>query len=120
MDRAVVVAVALMGMVKVTVHQIIDVVSVRYRLVPAFRSVLVIGLVVGTRVVRRAIGRVGRVDLKAVLVNVVSVRVVQVTVVKVVHVIFMTNSGVSAAVSVCVRMVVMLAAGHGVSPLGVH
>ena len=77
-----VVAVALVLVVQVTVDEVVGVVAVGDRLVPAAGTVHVAGVVAGARVAGVAVIRVGRVDREHVVVNVVAVWVVQVPVVE--------------------------------------
>jgi hypothetical protein len=102
-------------MVQVPVHQIIDMVAVRDRLVPAAGAVLVGALCFG-----RAAGRIGRVYSDDMLVDVVAVHVVQVAVVQIVDVAIMADSDVTAIGAVLVgvvRMVMLAASGHGLRSL---
>ena len=79
MERAVVVAMPVVDMVEVAVHEKVDVVAMGDGFMPTICAVLVAGLVGIAGVVGRALGRVGGVDLKAVLVHMVSMRVVEMT-----------------------------------------
>jgi hypothetical protein len=111
LDAPVVVAVVAVGMVQVLVHQIVDMVAMRDRLVPAAGAVLV-----GTLHFRRAARRIGRVDADHVLVDVIAMHVVQMAVMQIVDVAVMADCQVTAigAVLVGVVLMVMLAAsGHG-------
>jgi len=80
----VVVAVVAVRVVQVAADEVIDVVAVRHRLVPAALAVDVADLVAAAVVRRGTRGRVRGVDRQHVLVDVVAVRVVQVAVVQVV------------------------------------
>ena len=100
------------------VYEVVDVVAMGDGLMSASRAVLVTGLVSIAGVVRRAVRGVGRIDLEAVLVDMVRMRVMEVPVVKVIHVVFVTYGGVAAPVSVGVCVVLVLAAGHGFLPRG--
>ena len=62
LECPVVVAMAVVGMMQVSGDQVVDVVSVRHRLVSAAGPVGVAGLVPATIVIGRASGRVGVVD----------------------------------------------------------
>jgi hypothetical protein len=109
-------------MMQVTVDQIIDMIAVRHRLVPAAGTVLVSRLVALAAMLRRAaVGIAGR-DLYDVLIDVIAMGMVQVPVVKVVGVVAMPNGGVSAVGPVLMRVigvVGMRARGHGWPPWSV-
>jgi len=114
-DRAVVVAVAVVRVVQVTIDEVVDVIPVRHRFVPATGAVDVIGGMAGARVVGRAVGRVLVADREPVLVDVVVVDVVEVPVVQKVDVALVVDGGVPAAVAVGVRVVLVGLAGHRVA-----
>src|SRR5687767_4511608 len=81
LHRPMVVAMIAMGMMQMAVYQIIDVVAMRDRFMPAGGAVLV-GLVVLAAVVfGGAVGGIGAADGQAVLVHVVAMLVMQVAVV---------------------------------------
>ena len=69
-----IVAVAGIGMMQVTVYQIVDVISVRHCLMPAVRAVLVILSVRAAFVIGCALVGVFLVDRKPVLVDVILMR----------------------------------------------
>jgi hypothetical protein len=103
-DRAVIVAVTLVGEMQMTVDQIADVVAVGHGFVATTRSVHVIGtaaLVIGGA----ALGVGGR-NLQGMMLNTVSGGVVQVSIVQVVHMIAMLDGHVAAALAVLVGVVV--------------
>ena len=108
-----VVAVVAMRMMQVTIHEVVDVVTVRHGLVPALGAVLVRRLVSGAGVPRRAVGGVVPTDRDLVLVDVVAVRMVQVARVKVVDVAFVPNGRMTALGAVLVLVLVVLFANHG-------
>lgn len=80
-----------------TVDQVVDVVSVRHRVVATPRTVHVVGGVTPAVVRRRADIGVGLVDGQDVLVDVVVVGMMQVAVVEIVHVTVVQDARVSAA-----------------------
>jgi hypothetical protein len=108
-QRPVVVAVVVVGVVEMVADQIVDVVAVRHRLVTASRAVGVRGVVArtGKGVFRSAVLRVLAAHLDCVLVDVVLVRVVQVAVVQVVHVSLVADCHVAAIWAVLVRVALM-------------
>lgn len=91
-----VVAVAVVGMVQMAVHQVVDVISVRHRLVAASGSVGVIGTMPAALVTAGAGGRVGLIDTDRVLAHVLFVRMVEVAVVQIVHMTLVNDRGVLA------------------------
>lgn len=107
LQRTVVIAVSVVRMVQVTVDEVVDVVTVRHRLVAAVRSVDVVGRVGTAGVVGRAGPRVGVADGDDVLVHMVLVRVMQMTVVEEVDVAVVADCGVAAALAVDMVVVVM-------------
>jgi hypothetical protein len=109
----VVVAVVAVRVVEVALDQVVDVVAVRDRLVPAARTVDVPGLVRAAVVVGRAACRKLAGDLEDVLVDVRLVRAVQVPAVQVVDVVAVLHGRVAAAGAVDVAVLAMLLAGHG-------
>src|ERR1700682_2935758 len=106
----VVVAMIAVWMMQVAIHQVVDMVAMRDRFVPAAGAVLV-----GALYVRRAAGRIGRVDTDDMLVDVIAMHVVQMAVVQVVDVPVMADRDVTAAWAVLmgvVRMVLLRTSGH--------
>jgi hypothetical protein len=106
-----VVAMIAVRMVQVSVHQIVDMVAVRDRLVSAAGAMLM-----GALYIRRAAGGIGRVDSDDMLVDVIAMHVVQMAVMQVVDVPVMADSDVTAAWAVLmgvVGMVLLVASGHG-------
>ena len=111
LDAPVVVAVVAVGMVQVPVHQIVEMVAMRDRLVPAAGAVLM-----GTLHFRRAACRIGRIDADHVLVDVIAMHVMQMAVMQIVDVAFMAECQVTAVRAVLmgmVRMVLLIASRHG-------
>lgn len=100
-DGAVVVAMVLMRPVQAPVDQIVDVIPVRHRLVPA-TGLMLVPAAVG--VLDAAVG-IGLVEGDDVIVDMVLVGVMEVSVVQVVDVAIVAHGGVAAAGSVlmCVR-----------------
>jgi hypothetical protein len=110
----VVVAVAAVGVMEMTVDEIVDVVAVRDCFVAATGAVDMGGVMSATGVFRGAGGRVERRESDAVFVDVAVMQVVQMTIVEIVDVIVVPDGGVAAAGFVLVRMFGMGGAdGHG-------
>lgn len=91
---------SIMEMMEVAVDQIIHVVAVRDRFVPASLAMPMPAFVGATVMVRRAFSRVGLTDLKAVFVEVIRVGVVEMPVVQVVDVVIVADGLMTTAVSV--------------------
>jgi hypothetical protein len=107
LDGAVVVTMAVMRMMKATLHQVINVIAVWDRLVAAAGA-----MGVGVRAGRGlAVGRVLAVHGQRVLVAVVAVGMMQVAVVQVIHVIVVLDGRVAAVLAVLMGVVLMSVAG---------
>src|SRR5258708_1573195 len=101
-------------MMQVPVHQIVNVVAMRDRLVPATGAMLV-----GALYLRRAAGWIGGVDADGMLVDVIAMHVVQMAVMQIVDVAVMADRDVAAIRAVLmgvVRMGLLGASRHWVSP----
>jgi hypothetical protein len=98
----VVVAVVAVRMVEVVGNQVVDVISVRHRLMTASGPVGVPGLMALAGVLRGAVLGVRFADLDDVLVDVALVRVMEVAVVEVVHVSVVADRDVAAVRTVLV------------------
>lgn len=96
------VAVPLVGMVQVIPDEIIRVIPVRHGFVAAPGAVLVPGVVLVALVIRRAALRIAVVHAERMLGNLPVRLVVQVTAVEVVHVAFVSDGNMAAAVLVFV------------------
>ncbi len=104
---AVVVAVAVVRVMQMAVHEIVHVVSVRRGRVSTRRPVAVRGLMGAAGMLRRTARGVPGVLGEGALVRVVRVRVVQVPVVQVVHVVLVLDGGMATAGGVDVVVTVM-------------
>ena len=91
-----IVAMVAVGRMQVTVHQIIDVITVRHRLMAASRPVHVVGAMAGTPMIRSAAIGVLLRNLDDVFIDVVTMRMLQMTIFKIVDVVAMPNRGVPA------------------------
>lgn len=105
--RTVIVAVAIVGVMKVAIDQVVDVIPMRHGLVTTAGSVDVRRIVAGTHVTAGASIRVGLVDRDHVLVDVVAVKVVEVPVMKVVRVSVVSQGRMPTLGSVDVGVVLM-------------
>ena len=106
LNGAVVVAVALVGVVQVAVDEVVDVIAVRHRLVAAARAVHVAAVVAGGRL-GVSVGVLSR-HLVRVLLDLGAVLVLQVALVQVVDVVTMLDGGVAAAGAVLVGVVAVV------------
>ena len=114
-----VVAVGPVGMMEVSVDEVVDVVAVRDRFVATAGAVDVSGIVRSAGVLRGAISRVGCRQSNAVLVDVAVMEMVQVTIVQVVDVVVVAHGGMAAARFVLMGMLGMNGTGgHGELLLG--
>ena len=99
-----VVAVAVVHVVEMAVDEVVDMVSVRDRLVAAAGAVHMVRLVAAARVLARAAVRVRGVDVDDMVIDVVAMGVMQVSVVEVVEVPVVHHGPMSASGSVDVRV----------------
>ena len=107
-----------MWMVKMTVDEVVHMITVRHALVPAPGTVHVSAVMTFARMIGRALRPIPAVAFQDVLVNMITVYMMQVTVMQIVGVPVVFNRCVTAARRVRVRMLRMLfvlLAGH-VSP----
>jgi hypothetical protein len=98
-----------MGMMQPCVHQVIDVIAMRYGFVPAGRPMDV------TRALdlRRAVHRVRGTDPNDMFVDMIRMHVVQMTVMEIVNVAIMADRRMSAVRAMLMRMVGMSLLGTG-------
>ncbi|WP_157991666.1 hypothetical protein [Caldimonas tepidiphila] len=111
-----VVAVIAVRVVQVTVDQIVDMITVRHRLMSTSWAMDVAGLVALTTMRGGADIRIGGVDSNYVLVDMVAMRMVQVAVVKVVDMVLVQHRSVAAVGAMLVimmRVIGMIGLGHG-------
>lgn len=112
-DRAMVIAVSVVGMMQVTVDEIIHVIAVRYGFVTAAFAMHVGCIVAATSVAAGASSRVCGVDGERMFVEVAVVGVVQMAVVDVVDVAVVQDGGMPAAGAVDMGMIVVDVVRHG-------
>jgi hypothetical protein len=93
----VVVAVSAVGVMEMSIDEVVDVVAVRDGFVAAAGAVDVGGIVGSAGVLRGALGRVDRGQSNAVLVDVTIVEVVQMTIVQIVDVVVVADGRMAAA-----------------------
>ena len=111
-----VIAMGAVGVVKVAVHQIVHVVTVRHGFVAATRAVHVCSFMSIANVARSACARVRRRHRNHVFVHMIAVRVMQVAIMEVVNVVVVANGHVAAACAVLVvvvRVGCCIAGRHG-------
>lgn len=102
-----VVAVAIVLVMQMAVHQVVHVIAVRHCFMAAVRSVRMCRIVAIAIVAIGAIRWVLRIDVELVFVNVTFVRVVQMAVVQVIGVAVVLNRCVAAVLAVLVRVVLV-------------
>lgn len=94
-------------MMQMTVHQVIHMIPVGHRFVPAIRPMHMPRFVAPTRVLRRADVRIRHTHFHHVLVHMVTMHRMQVAVVQIIHVVAVLHGRVAAAFSVDVGMIRM-------------
>ncbi|WP_248133453.1 hypothetical protein [Pseudomonas sp. B329] len=100
-----------------TIHQIINMITVGHRFMAAIRPVLMVRRMSAAIVLRRALSRVSLVNGQHMLVNVITMNMMQMSVMNVVHMSIMFYRGVSTTSLVFVIMVrVFITARHSDSP----
>ncbi|MCI0351079.1 MAG: hypothetical protein L0Z53_16765 [Acidobacteriales bacterium] len=110
-----IVAVRAARAVQVSGYQIVDMLTVRNRLMSAARSVLVFRTMAGALVVWRALLCVCSVNGNCVLVNVIAVHMMEMAVMQVIDVVSMTNGRVPAFILMYVTMLRMALATHALN-----
>lgn len=103
--RPVVITVAVVRKVKMTIHQVADVVAVGHSLVAAVGTVDVASFVTFAVVSRRASGGIGFIDLQGMLFDGTTALVVEMSIVKIIDMIAVTNGGVAAVLAVLVIVI---------------
>ncbi|HTV41338.1 MAG TPA: hypothetical protein VMF08_12225 [Candidatus Sulfotelmatobacter sp.] len=111
LKRPVVVAMVAVRMMKVSVNQIVNMVAMGNRRMPATWAMNMLRGVFGGGKSRSAFIGIGRINSNRVLIHVITVRMMQMTVVKIIYMPFMLDGGVPAAGGVDVGMVRMSGAG---------
>jgi hypothetical protein len=106
-NRAVVVAVMTVGVMKMPLNEVVDVVSVRNGFVPAARSVPVLHGVAAALMARGAVARIRGPDLDDAFVEVIVVLPVQMPIVQVVYVPVVFHRRVTAFLAVFVIMMLV-------------
>jgi hypothetical protein len=111
----VVVAVTIVRVVEMALDQVVGVIAMRHRRMAAVDAVDVTGGMAGAAMVRRALGRVGRVDRDRVLIDVIAVDVMQVPIVQIVDVAGVLDRGMAAVGTVNMVMGLVDGVGHEIS-----
>lgn len=102
-----------MRMVKMTIHQVVNMVSMHYFWVTAVGPMHVSGAVAVALVSRRAVVRIGRRDLQHTFIHVIDMRVVQMSVMQIVSMTIMFNREMTTARTMLMRVPVNFrAASH--------
>jgi hypothetical protein len=97
-----------MGMVQPSIHEVIDVVPVRHRFVPAGRAVLV-----RADRLRRALHGIDRADCNGMLIDVILVRMMQMAIMKIIDMVVMPDRRMPAVWTMHVAMVGVMLLGAG-------
>lgn len=95
-------------MMQAAIDEIVDVITMRHRLVPATGTMHMVGLVAGGAMLGRATVRIALRHFDHVLVDMIDVRMMQVSVMQIVHVIAVAHGDVSAARAVLMRVVLVM------------
>jgi hypothetical protein len=104
---AMVIAMALMGMMQMTFHEIINVASMRNRFMTATGAMGVCGVVFAARMVGRASRRIRATLVEGVFVYMTLVGTVEMSLVQVIHMTLVLDYGVSAAGAMRMRMLLV-------------
>jgi hypothetical protein len=102
-----VIAMALVGMMQTTFHEIIGVASMRNRLMSAAGAMGVFGVVFATRMAGGASGRIRTTFGEAVFVYMALVGTVEMSLVQVIDMTLVPDPGVSAPGAMCMRMLLV-------------
>jgi hypothetical protein len=108
-------------MMQVAVDQVVDMVAVRHRFVPASWSVDMPRLMPAAVVSGRTLVRIIRADLKPVLVYVIGMWMVQMPIMQIIDVIVVPDSGMAtirAVLMIVIRVVCFVTGAHVDSPRG--
>lgn len=108
-----IVAVILVRMVQVIPDEIVDMIAMRHGLVTAGWTMLVLRIVTSAAVLRSAALGIFRVYPDDVLVDMVAMRMMQMPIMQVVDVTVMADSGVTASVTVLMRVLGVSGMGAG-------
>lgn len=107
-----IIAMARMHMVQAAIDQIIDMIAMRHRLVPAAGAVDMAAIVRAGA----AVGVAGA-DADHMFINMVAMHMVQMAIVQIIDMAIMGDGGVPAARAVLVGVIRVGVAGHAVAPL---
>lgn len=108
-----IVAMITVRMVQVAIHEVIDVVAVRHRLMPATGTVNMAGGVAAATVLRGAAIGILRADRNHMLIDMVTMHMMEMSIVQVVHMALMFDRGMAAVRAVLmVVVIVLLASAH--------
>jgi len=105
-------------MVQAAVDQIVGVITMRHCCMTAPRAVAMRRIMAAATVFRAAAVGIGGTDFDDVILDMPVVRVLQMPLVEVIHVTIMANRNMTAAGTMCVRMIGVSSVGcHAVSPM---
>jgi hypothetical protein len=107
LKRAVVIAMIAVRMMKASLYQVVNMVIMRNRRVPAVGAVNMVFRMFSGGKSGSAFVRIGRINGNRVFVHMIAVRMMEMAVMKIIHMSFMFDGRVSAARGMDVRMVRM-------------
>jgi hypothetical protein len=117
LNRAMVIAMALMLTVETTIHEVVRVIAVGHRFMPAAWAVPVGGFVTAAGASRIAFRGIGGIHFQPVFVDMIAVHIVHVAIVKETLVPIVQESRVAALISVLMRVSLMNFVTHSGPPL---
>jgi hypothetical protein len=109
---------AVMDVMQTAIHQVVDMITVGHGFMTAIGSMDVVGPMAAA-LAMGAVIRVGGIDLQDVLVHVIAMHVVQMAVVQIVDMASVLDGGMATVRTVLVavmRVMPVVAGGHGVTP----
>ena len=109
-----VVAVAIVGMMKMAINEVVDMIPMGNGRVPTARTVDVIGIVSSTAMLRGACCGVGVIFTDDVLIDVIPVGMMQVAIMEVVDVAIMENRQMATVLAMDMGVVGVLGTRHGI------
>ena len=110
------ITVVAMRMMQMAINQIIHMITMRNRLMPASRAVDMASLMPGTCVAGRALGGVCGADLQHMLIDMPAVDVMQMTIVQIIGMTGVVDGQMSATRAMLMLVIVMFLAGIHVHP----
>ena len=97
-----------MWMMKMSIYEVVDMITMRHSLVTATEAVYMIGIVSIAFVLRGTNIGIGFIDFKDVLIDMITVRVMKMTIVKIINVAIVNNRSMPTVFVVNMRMIWVL------------